>query len=140
MILDDIEDYADDYPTCTDTHATFRVYHASADPDLISTTLGLVPDESSAAHTDDRGRKRLTVWLLSSEGRVKSRDVRRHIDWLTGQLEGRADAFSGLREQGFALDVFCYWYGVGHGGPMLSPRQMSSLAALGLTIGFDIYT
>lgn len=134
------ENKDDDYPTGEFTTATLRVHHQSANPELVTAALGLEPDESSAAVTDDRGRKRPMVWLLSSEGRVESRDVRQHVDWLTSQLEGRAEAIAGLRQEAFAVDVFCRWDGIGQGGPMLSPHQVSSLAALRLTIRFDTYS
>ncbi len=91
-----------------------------------------------------RGRRnipsRIGIWGLDSEGVVASRDLRRHLDWLLDQLESKAVVLVELQRGGYSMDVFCHWCRLGGtGGPMLSPRQMSRLAALNLTIGFEFW-
>ena len=137
MIPSDPEQYDDNYPTCEFTHATLRVYHATAEPGRVSELLNLRPDESLPA--DSGPPKRPSSWLLSSEGRVRSRDVRRHIDWVLQAIDGRGSELQSLRGEGFSMDVLCRWDTIGQGGPQVSPQQMLQLANLNLTLGFDIY-
>jgi hypothetical protein len=84
---------------------------------------------------------RVNGWLFSTRGQVTSRDIRRHVDWLLVQLLPRAAELRRLQaEPGCWMDVFCYWRSTqGHGGPMLSPKQLRVLSELNLTIGFDCY-
>jgi len=119
-------------------------HHPScADPDAISQQLGL--RASWAWHKGQpRGRRnipsRTGIWGLDSEGVLTSRDLRWHLDWLLDQLEPKTDVLHDLRGQGYAMDIFCLWCrSGGTGGPMLSPRTMTRLGALNVTIGFEFW-
>jgi hypothetical protein len=137
---------ADEYPTCARTFVTLRIYPESLDPDEVTARLGIQPTSWQR-----RGQVRnpaserpvpakLHGWFLTSKGAVESRDVRRHLAWLLAQLGPRADAIRDLQAGGCRMDVFCYWLSRnGHGGPAVSPAQMSQLARLGLELGFDVY-
>jgi hypothetical protein len=136
-------DYDDNYSTCKETSAAFRIIHPALDPDAISQQLGL---RSSWAWRkgQPRGRhnipSRSGIWGLDTAGVLTSRDLRRHLDWLLDQLEPKAEVLQELRGQGYAMDVFCLWCRLGGtGGPMRSPRNMTRLAALNVTIGFEFW-
>lgn len=121
--------YNDEYPTCQYTHATLRVAHRDLEPSSVWTTLQLDPDFM--------GPK---AWSMTSENRVVSKDVRRHIDWLLDRLEGREEAIRTLQDKGVEMSVYCLWVSkYGQGGPMLNPETMRRLADLQFELGFEIY-
>lgn len=132
-----------DYPTCSQTHADLRIYSDKLVPDEISTLLGLQPTRC-LAKGDRLGPTmppvKRTVWKLSSEGTVQSRDLRRHLDWLFDQLlrvpEG---ALKHIATTGEVRIWVSWWSASGHGGPILGVSQLTALARLGLELHFDIY-
>jgi hypothetical protein len=139
--------YDDGNPSCRETFATFRVAHESLAPESITRDLGLEP---SAAHRKgdlmypknpaSDHRHRSGQWSLSTNGRVESRDLRRHVVWLLDRLEPKRAALVRLQCDGFRIDIFCFWCSAaGQGGPMLDPNQMGRLASLALPIVFDVY-
>lgn len=139
-------DYDDSYPTCYETHATFRLFHEQLDPSRISERLGLEPTSQQRRgehlHPDPRHDVPAMVggWFLSTGTKVDSKDIRRHIDWLVEMLGPRREQLEQLREEGVHMDVHCYWgSAAGHGGPTLSAAQMEQLARLGLDVWFDVY-
>jgi hypothetical protein len=141
--------YIDDYATCERTYVTLRVYSDTIPPEEISSSLGLTP--TSTQHKgrvrNPHGRRpivqKLHGWFLSSEGRVESRDVRRHLDWLLDQISGAADELTRLTNSvtgGTRADISCAWFSAfGHGGPTLSPSQMERMGTLGIDCWFDLY-
>ena len=129
------EVYRDDYPTCAETYATFRLFWKGG-PELSEVSALLQQGPTAKADHRARGRS----WRLSTRGNVESRDVRRHVDWLLEWARPRASVVEQLSRQGVRADVFCFWRSEhGHGGPMLSARQLAGLGSLGLEIGFDVY-
>lgn len=135
--------YDDDYPTCTETFAWFRVMRDDLSPDSVTALLGIEP-----THTQVRGELprpsskhpfRSGGWFLESRSFVQSRDSRRHLDWLLNQLRDKANATAELAAQGCQMDICIYWVSVGQGGPTLSPAQMAQLGELGVELWFDIY-
>ena len=137
-------DYDDNYSTCSKTSADFRIKHDLLDPNYISQLLGLSPSWGGMkgdVWTGISRPSRFGIWALSTEGNVVSRDLRRHIDWLVGQLEGKESALALLKEQDYSMDVFCNWIRLGGtGGPTLSPRNMGGLAVLGLELAFEFWS
>jgi uncharacterized protein DUF4279 len=136
-------DYDDNYSTCKETSAAFRIIHPALDPDTISQQLGLRPSWAWRKG-QPRGRRNIPsrsgIWGLDTEGVLTSRDLRRHLDWLLDQLEPKAEVLEELRGQGYAMDIFCLWCRLGGtGGPILSARNMARLAALNLTLGFEFW-
>lgn len=131
-------DYDDEYATCAATYATLRIYTGELDPSTVTRALGLKPNQVLIKGEQSA---RLNGWLLSSQNLVKSRDVRRHVDWLLQQVsESRLELIKSQSEAEIWMDVFCYWRSMdGHGGPSLSSKQMRTLAELNLNIGFDCY-
>lgn len=138
-------EYDDDHATCERTYATLRIYPGDNHPDVVTRTLHVEPSSTQIAHVPDapsgaRAARRPNAWLLSSNGRVTSRDCRRHIDWLIEQIAPHRDALRALVRDGARADVSSFWVSAtGHGGPSLHPRQMAALSELELEIWFDIY-
>lgn len=138
------DSYADDYSTCSNTFATLRIYSQTLSPEEVTRALGVQPTRT-LRQGEQRGDKvsNLHGWFLSSEGRVDSRDLRRHLDWLLDQLATGANPTQQVtaRIPGRVwADISCLWISaVGHGGPTLSPKQMQRMARLGLECWFDVY-
>jgi hypothetical protein len=133
----------DVYPSCERTEATLAIYHI--DPNLISNKLSLNPTS-----IQQKGKPRLMrngrhviggvdSWLLSSEGFVQSKDLRRHIDWLLDQIDPIETALKQLQEIPEAkMAIRCVWWSTsGEGGPTLWPEQMNRIAKLNLECTFS---
>jgi hypothetical protein len=117
------------------------------EPDEVSRFLDLAPTRSVT-----RGKpivdgpsmgvvSKLNGWFLSTEERVDSKDLRRHLDWLLDALSRHHDRLLALQAMPDVwMDVSCYWLSKsGHSGPTLSPKQMRSLCDLNLEVWFDCY-
>lgn len=136
-----MDEYDDSYPTCSETHVSLCLYHATSDPEGASTTLGITPSKSARSGGNDmRPTRRPSSWILSSDDQVDSRDIRRHLDWLLSQLVGNEAGLHQLTDAGWRGVVSCYWMSAtGHGGPWITSPQMRALGELGLELQFDIY-
>jgi Domain of unknown function (DUF4279) len=138
--------YDDVYPTCERTYAELRIYGDILDPDDISCQLKLEPtsvQRKGEVREGFRGRAKTTKvggWFLSSEGRVDSLDLRRHLDWLLTQLSPAAEDVKVIAARPeVSMHVTCIWWSkYGHGGPTLWPEQMSELARLDLECAFEL--
>lgn len=138
--------YDDAYETCERTYAALLVYPGESEPEFVTRRLGVEPTSTQSKGERIRnslGRERIVSvngWFLSSEGKVRSLDVRRHLDWL---LEKLMPAEAGLKElqklPKVKLGVSCVWWSAGgQGGPTLWPEQMARMAQLNLECSFDI--
>lgn len=141
--MQDYFEYNDDYPTCQRTHASLCIYLPDMeDPDLISKKLGIKPSRTQIRGEFYRGKMKEwpTAWFLESDSYVQSKELRRHIDWLLDQLQGKSEIFQQFMRSGVDIVLSCFWTSAwGHGGPMLDPKILKRLAELDLGIGFDIY-
>jgi hypothetical protein len=136
--------YDDSYSTCARTYASLRIFSLSIAPDEISATLGVaatsVQHKGPVANAQGQSGMRPHGWVLSSDGRVVSKDARRHLDWVLDQLAGRRDLLASLASRGARADVVCTWFSASvHAGPTLSPQQCRKLAELELECWFDFY-
>lgn len=134
--------YDDDYPTCRETYAVLRIFSDSISPPDITALLGISPSDSftKGELNGNRGnRRKQNGWFLSTESQVKSRDSRRHLDWLTAALDAHEDVLNKLRLASAEIDISCYWVSVGQGGPVIGSEQMKILSRLGLDVWWDIY-
>jgi hypothetical protein len=137
--------YDDNYSTCESTHATLRIYHDSASPELVSKCLSLKPSSAQTFGTIDPDSKKqatfkLSGWFLTTDEVLNSKDSRRHIDWLLQRIQTKKSSLQELRENGWWMDISCWWLSQsGHGGPTLSPEQMAILGDLGIELWFDVY-
>jgi hypothetical protein len=132
-----------DYPTCKKTYATLRIYPEMHDPVDITSRLGIEPSHWQRRGASPKAHARpakLHGWFLSTEDKVDSRDVRKHLDWLLSRLTPQAEALLDLQSEQCKMDVSCFWVSAtGHGGPSVRPDQMGALARLNLELWFDVY-
>ena len=143
-MTNELPEYDDAYSACSETFATLRIYHDEIPPTEVTSRLGVKPDESVTKGERFSGKRRGVArtngWFLTTDGKVDSRDSRRHIDWLTSQVSDKAQEFAQMLEDGFEIDISSFWISrSGNGGPMLSPFQMRRLAELGIEVNWDIY-
>ena len=135
-------DYDDSYPTCSWTHATLCIYLPNnGNPNELTEKLGIQPYRTQVKGEvrNDRVRNWPTAWFLESKEKVASKEVRRHIDWLLEQLEGKSEVIRELQTDGSEIHLSCFWgSAVGHGGPMLDPEIIKKIASLNIGIAFDI--
>ncbi|MFZ5905552.1 MAG: DUF4279 domain-containing protein [Chloroflexota bacterium] len=136
-------DYNDKYPTCKRTYATLCIYLPDTiQPNTLSEKLGVQPSRTQVKGEVRKGKIKQwpTAWFLESQGKVKSKDVRRHIDWLLNQLEGKSEIIKQLQSTDVQMHISCFWASaVGHGGPMLDATLLKQLSEVNLGIAFDIY-
>lgn len=138
--------YDDAYGTCERTAVKLRIHPGEMVPELVTRRLGVEPTSTQKVgevFRNSLGRERtapINAWFLSSEGKVSSLDLRRHLDWLLGRLMPAKEALLALQNcAGVGMDVSCVWWSAhGHGGPVLWPEQMSQLAELNLECGFEL--
>ena len=135
--------YGNEYPTCSETYATLRIWHPDLSPHEISADLDLDPT-FSYKKGDMRKRSRKPaphgMWGLSSKDNIVSLDSRRHVDWVINQVWSKRSHFKRYQDLGYEMDVLCYWLTAGYsGGPEVSLQNMTSLVELGLVLWFDIY-
>lgn len=127
------------------TCAELRIYPGDMHPSQVTGLLGISPTHVVAVGepgaTNSLGRSpvgKVNGWFLSSEEYVKSKDVRRHLNWLIGKLRQSPDAIRTLQGKlGVQMYVFCaFWTKYGDGSATLWPEQMRALADLNLECTF----
>ena len=134
-------EYDDEYATCVETHASLRIIHDDLDPEEITQQIGIQPTWAwRQGQLRPKGNviSPIGIWGLTTNF-MKSRDIRRHLDWLIEQMNGKEEILKELQAQGYRMDVFCYWLSNGQGGPTISLRNMIGLANLGIELGFDFW-
>jgi hypothetical protein len=140
--------YDDEYANCAKTSATLRIMGDGLEPALITQQLGIEPSWGwrkgelrpvRIKNSNKTTRQRIGIWGLDTDKVVKSRDLRRHIDWILERVNGKAHIFELLKSQGYEMDVYCIWHSAGQGGPMLSPQNIAGLANLGLELDIELY-
>jgi len=135
-------EYNDEYATCAETYVTLIVRSPAGDPDRVTELLALQPTKShrSGEFNASGAIARDSAWFLESRHAVDSRDVRRHVDWITSQFPRHESVFDQLREEGWETIVSVFWVSAtGHGGPALDVEQVEGLFRLKLPIWFDVY-
>ena len=88
--MSDSDAYNDNYGTCYQTSAAFRVMHLDLDPDSISQQFGLHPNWAYRKGQPRGGRStpsKFGNWGFETENKLESRDLRHHLDWLLDLLE-----------------------------------------------------
>jgi len=135
--------FNDEYPTCDETYVTLCIYSDTLKPDMISGALGLKP--TSSHQTGDLISEERTetfkvhAWFLSTEGKVESKDSRRHLEMIISQLADKKSALETLTHD-CTMNISCYWSSAsGHGGPTMAIEQMAFLSEVGLELSFDFY-
>jgi hypothetical protein len=126
--------------------AKLLVYPGDMHASEVSRLLGVSP--ARAVVVGERGPasrlgrvpvRKLNGWFLSAEEYVKSKDLRRYLDWLIERLLPSRDALLQLQSRpGVQMYVHCPWCArLGGGGPSLWPKQMRCLADLNLEYIID---
>jgi len=133
--------YNHKYLSCTRTYSSLRIHSKHIHPDVITDLLKVKPTEITVAGTTCLGgRKHINGWYLSTKGKLKSKDSRRHIDWILDKIEAASKEIKELQKQGVFMDIPCYWGSAsGNGGPTISPVQMARLVVLNLEVWWDVY-
>jgi len=130
--------YDHKYRACTRTYSTLRIYPKVGHPDSITDVLQIKP--SSVAIAGVTGKRHVNGWFLSTKGKLKSRDSRRHIDWILDKIEPVSARIKELQEGGCSIDIMCFWGSAsGNGGPTISPEQMARLVKLNLEVWWDVW-
>lgn len=136
----------DNDETCDRTCADIRIYPSNLTHEDITTFLQIAPtivQNRGDVFAAPRGKSRVasvTLWALSSEPHVSSKDIRSHLDWLLDQLTPSSSQLQDLQQNhDVKMMVNCVWWSrYGHGAPTLWPEQMARLANLNLECSFDI--
>jgi hypothetical protein len=139
----------DENPNCRSTHASFRLIGDRLVTAEVTRETGIAPtfasDKGTARPSTREGRQTITqrtgVWSLSSEGRLASTSLERHLIWLLDRIEpGRDPLRAAAEKYGATADFFCYWLSAtGSGGPEVSPGTLARIAGLNASLGFDCY-
>jgi hypothetical protein len=144
----------DDTASCERTCAKLLIYSTQMSPQEISQHLRLEPTSQTYARTGHiehssigesidpsvgESIDRPNGWFLSSEDRVRSKDLRTHLNWLLGVLLEKQEELKSLQDTfGVKMYVYCPWWAhFSSGGPTLWPEQMLLLANLNLECSFD---
>jgi hypothetical protein len=131
------------YPSCERVCAQLVVYPDSLTSEDVTGILECDPTDAvnrgDIRNTSGKVYPK-TVWALSSEQSVISKDLRDHVDWLLSTValsESKSQKLA--TDEGLRLAVKCIWWSKsGTGGPTLWPEQMSALANFDLECTFDI--
>jgi len=133
--------YDHKYRSCSRTYSTLRIYPKDVHPDVITKLLNIKPSRTLIAGPNGpRGRIVVSGWFLTTRGKLKSKDSRRHIDWLLDKIEPVSEQILSLQKQGVSMDISSFWGSAsGDGGPILSPEQMARLVKMNLEVWWDVY-
>ena len=128
----------------------FLVSSYDLDPTAITHLIGLNPDKS-AKRGDERknykgdliGPHEEGFWLLSSSGKVTSKDINDHIRGLLKILFPHRNIFLQIvNEMGGETYFDVLWtsnYLYAGTGPVISRDSLRGISELGASMGFDIY-
>lgn len=134
-----------EYASCDRTCAVLLIYPTELRWQDVTTRLNIEPTKSQNTGDEiqnSEGRIRVakkTMWAISSENHISSKDVRTHLDWLLKRLSSARRAILELQNLDVKMGVSCPWWSrSGHGGPTLWPEQMQQLVELNLECSFDV--
>ena len=120
------------------------------DPDAISEITGLNPDKKAKRGDERRNYKGDVItpqkegfWMISSEGKVESKDICDHIGYLLALLIPHRVALlkivRQMRGETFFDVLWTSNYLYAGTGPIISHGGLQGMSDLGASIGFDIY-
>jgi hypothetical protein len=124
---------------------TFRLTGDTLDPQRVTQRLEIAPSRAYARgeRSGTRGGRdwywRAGLWALRST-MPEGSELEDHLQALLDQLEPRAQIIRDFLAEGCAADFFCGLF-LDHlnEGVELSPQILGRVAALGATLGLDIY-
>lgn len=120
------------------------------DPNAISEMTRLNPDKTARRGDERRNYKGELVsphdegfWMISSEGKVESKDINDHIKFLLALLLPHRKTLSKvighMKGEAFFDVLWTSNYLYAGTGPMISHDALQGMSDLGASIGFDIY-
>ena len=129
-------------------HVDFDLTAPELDPDKVSLALKLKPFRSARCGDERRNFTGGLLkphdegwWQLSTEGKVKSKDINKHFEYLLKGLVPHREIILDFAKNGKThFDVL--WentYLYAGSGPLISSDCIKGMAALNADIGFDIY-
>ncbi|WP_353572829.1 DUF4279 domain-containing protein, partial [Candidatus Albibeggiatoa sp. nov. BB20] len=84
-------EYYDDYPSCEHTYLTLRFYHEILKSSEVTHFLGIKPDWEVEKNAHGKRKIPKNGWFLTTKDIVKSKDCRRHIQYILRLLEGKQE-------------------------------------------------
>ncbi|QDU23969.1 DUF4279 domain-containing protein [Urbifossiella limnaea] len=128
---------------------SFCLIGPDLDPEVVTTRLGLTPDQAERRGDERRHQRSGAVlglfheglWALGSLPRVDSKDVNDHFRWVLGRLLPHKEAVLELARGGevFFNVLWKSTYLYAGTGPLIDAECLAGVAALGGGMGFDIY-
>jgi hypothetical protein len=125
-------------------YLTLCIYHETIDPSVVSERLGIEPTrvfyKGKPSRAGGTHHATSNAWFLSSEGKVPSNEFAAHLGYLMHCLSGKYDQVRSLKEEGYRLELSCYWMTEsGLGVIEIPPGDIQQLADLGVWLWFDRY-
>jgi len=128
--------------------ASFWISGQNLIPEQVTEAVGIQPDFSGNKGDEKRnklgkvmGTHSESFWVLSTEGKVKSKDINDHLRYLLSQLLPHREAILKIADNGETyFDIL--WqstYLYAGTGPVIERDCLQGAAQLGAKMGFDIY-
>ena len=129
---------------------SFVLSATDLDPDEVTEMTGLTPDESAKRGDERRNYKGQLItphkegfWIISSQGKVESKDINDHFDFLLDILLPHRKTFLQIIDELNGETYFdVLWtssYLYAGTGPLISRQALRGISELGASMGFDIY-
>ncbi len=134
-----------DFKGCSRTYASLRVYHASAEPEVVTEILQINPDcIQKKGEKALLGKKRpKSGWILSTKDKrnvSRSKDLRAHIEWLLNKIGSKHTEIQKLSKLGYEMWIFCFWGSkFGNGGPILDHGLLKKISNFPFELYLDVW-
>ena len=129
-------------------HVDFDLTAPKLDPDAVSLALRINPTNSARRGDERRNIKGALLqphkegwWQLSTKGKVKSKDIHKHFEYLLKKLLPHREDILNFAKNGETY-FGVLWentYLYAGNGPLISSQSIKGMAELNASIGFDIY-
>lgn len=127
---------------------SFSISGQSLLPEQVTKAIGIQPDQSAQKGDEKRNNQREIIgvhsesfWVLSTEGKIESKDINDHLRHLLSLLLPYRETILKFAEDGETyFDVL--WkstYLYAGTGPVIERGCLYGVAQLGAGMGFDIY-
>lgn len=134
----------EEYPTCNECWASFNIISDSVNPDKITEKLNIKPTRQNKKGDlfvnvlNKSTQKVINGWFIESEGVIKSKDLRDHVDYVLDFLVPIKDKILEIQKwDDIKMTLTCSWWGFMHCGPTLWPVQLEKMSMLNIAI--EIY-
>ncbi|HED06241.1 MAG TPA: DUF4279 domain-containing protein [Ignavibacteria bacterium] len=137
--------YDGNYSTCEKTDSLLRISSGKITPDEISKILNISPTEIRIKGelrnaSNPKSINKVHCWYLGSKDFIKSKDSRRHLDWIIEKVHPSKKGFRKLQNMGAEIDICCLWESSeNQGGPIMEPEQMGLLSDLGIPVWWEFW-